>query len=759
MARVLIGIPIRHIYGTVAPKTQACIDRLRATTPNATELRMVRGQQISQNSFTLCRQFLDEGWDYLLYTGDDIIFPPWALDRLLAHDKDFVSGVCTWKTPPYFVPVGMQGADGKFRHILIRPEHVKNNVLLEVDGTGSGFILVKRKVIERVWDYLSHEVFPAIPKKYRWLSPIPFFPAVRDPETGDVFSSDFAFARLAKESGSRIFLDCGLICRHRWEGEYDITSHWAWLDKYGFTKEEEQYYGHEVKFSPVDENSIYWGEAGPPVPITICTTGNQYHTEAHIWPTLGCMYESILEQKAPRTNVGYMIGWHVQDDAGWQVYSNWASRYKRVLIHWVGSDLDNINSWLTPERLVHMNRPEFIHIVEDERLVPEAKHYFEKVNVCPLPTTNIFPVMPLPEKFAVAVYYPEHRHDFHYGDVLVETMKKMPDVTFFLYHLFGKKPAFELPNMVWLGNLSPQGYGELLANTSCMLRLSKHDGRPYSIVEAGVAGRRFVTNFDMPFTHRVPDVPTADDVVTELKKLQEMREPDYKASRSYLRENDLHLYKARIRKLAGIPEAKDVVNDYDYAKFWEGRFDGTDATFFIDAQKDSAVNDFVMKAVKTGKFSSLLDVGCGTAERWEELPMRDYTGVDVSPTAIRKASERHKDGKFFVADISRDPLPPADLVIALHVLNHIRPSEFDDVLKKLLGATRKELIAVISYSEDRKRYQFNLPPIELWELEGWRGQLFDITGSENSKMVVLTKRVEAHEQSGADRRDTVLQSA
>ena len=742
MARVLIGIPIRHVYGSPSPKTQACIDRLRATTPHATELRLVRGQQISQNSFTLCQQFLDEGWDYLLYTGDDIIFPPWALDRLIAHDKDFMSGVCTWKTPPYMVPLGMQGEDGTFRHILIRPEHVRNSAVLEVDGTGSGFILMKRAVLERVWQYMSKEVFPSIPKKYRWLSPIPFFPAVRDPENGEIFSSDFAFARLAKESGSRIFVDCGLICRHRWEGEVDITHHWAWLDKYGFQRQEEQYFGDQLEYAPVDENRIFWGEAGPPVPITATSTGNRYHLDGHIQPVLGCISEQINETEPVKTDVGYVIGWHVSDDDSWQVYSAWCARFKRVLVQWVGSDLTNIDSWMTPERMAHLNHPRFVHLVEDDRLVPEAKQYFENVKVCPLPTINILPVTPLPKDFSVAVYYPKHRHDFHYGDVLKEVIEKMPDTMFFLYHLFGQKPDFSYPNVVWLGSLPPEGYAELMQNTACMLRLSKHDGRPYSIVEAGIAGRRFVTNFDMPFTHRVPDVPTADDVVKALTEIRAETTPDEKASRHYLKENDHLLFKARIRKLGGMRETATGPT-YNYTHYWDNRYEKDDvAGAKKNAPLDDEVNKLILDAAGNGKPMSILEIGCGTANRWKSLPGKDYVGVDVSPTAVRRASEIHPDGRFFVADLARDPLPQSDVVLALSVLPHIRPTEFDSVWKKITKAAKKKIIATVTFGTGNGQYQFDLPPVETWDLDGWTYEMSDLSGSSKAKLLVFTKEKE-----------------
>jgi SAM-dependent methyltransferase len=716
---------------------------MKQNTKHALEIFTAGGQQISQNSLTICNKMLAESWDYLLYTGDDIIFPPWALDRLIAHDKDFVSGVCTWKSPPYMVPVMKIDVDGKAKHVLIRPEHVQQESLIEVDGVGSGFILVKRKVFEAVTDFMREKVYPKFTDDSKWFAPLPFFGVTVNSEDGSLLGSDYSFSKQCRLAGARIFMDCGLICRHRWEGEYDIEDHWNWISKHGGTMEEEKFFGDQIPWTPFAEDTIYWGEEGPPVPITVTSTGNVFHAENHVAPILQSHIEPIQTEGKARTEAGYIIGWHVGDEESWQAYTAWAVRFNHVLIHWVGSDILGIPKWLNSrERVAHMNHPRFIHVVEDERLLPEVKQYFENVHVCPMPTRNVFEVKPLPKKFTVAVYYPKHRHDFHYGEVIKEVIEKMPDVQFNLYHLFGEKPDFEYPNMTWLGALSGEDYPKMLADSSCMLRLSEHDGRPFSIVEAAIMGRRFVTNFNMVYTNRTSDVPTAEGVIEQLTKIREQTEPDTDMAAYYKAENDHKRYKDRIRSLMSSNVAS--IGGYDYRQYWDNRWVSPEALYGAHEEIDDFVNEIIKKTIAETESESILDVGCGTMKRWKELPVEDakYVGVDVSPNAIVKAAERFPEATFYVADATADTFPTKDLVIATGVLPHIKPEHFKTTIKKFVKAGKKAIIFSHTPDVEGGGYQYVVPPIEEWRMgSGWLVETHETPGDCTIQVIVCKKGV------------------
>jgi len=72
----------------------------------------------------------------------------------------------------------------------------------------------------------------------------------------------------------------------------------------------------------------------------------------------------------------------------------------------------------------------------------------------------------------------------------------------------------------------------------------------------------------------------------------------------------------------------------------------------------------------------MLDVGCGTAQILEQLPVDiDYHGLDLSADYIDTA-KKHFDhrGTFLCADITTlpaDEMPPCNLAIAIGILHHL----------------------------------------------------------------------------------------
>ncbi len=84
---------------------------------------------------------------------------------------------------------------------------------------------------------------------------------------------------------------------------------------------------------------------------------------------------------------------------------------------------------------------------------------------------------------------------------------------------------------------------------------------------------------------------------------------------------------------------------------------------------------FLQAFLKEHDIHSVVDAGCGDWEFSQAMDWRgiDYRGYDVVPSVI--ARDRAKFGaanvKFTVADIIEEDLPPADLLIVKHVLQHL----------------------------------------------------------------------------------------
>jgi len=133
--------------------------------------------------------------------------------------------------------------------------------VVELDLVGSGFIVVKRRVVEGILNFLRDKVYPSIPDEYRWLSAVPYFPATYDPNLNAIMSSDFSFCRMAKQAmDAKIVIDCGIICDHMHEGPFNITTHWEWIQKHEQWSEFHDYCMAQVYHSwdciPIDIHTI-----------------------------------------------------------------------------------------------------------------------------------------------------------------------------------------------------------------------------------------------------------------------------------------------------------------------------------------------------------------------------------------------------------------------------------------------------------------------------------------------------------------------
>ena len=111
----------------------------------------------------------------------------------------------------------------------------------------------------------------------------------------------------------------------------------------------------------------------------------------------------------------------------------------------------------------------------------------------------------------------------------------------------------------------------------------------------------------------------------------------------------------------------------------------------------------------------LLDAGCGDF-RWmseTELPVREYIGVEVVPELAAELERHHaRPGRRFLqADITRDELPPADLVLCREVLVHFPDDDVERALANFRRTGARWLLATTFTAR-----QANEPV----ELGGWR---------------------------------------
>lgn len=86
---------------------------------------------------------------HLLFIDSDMAFDKDALVRLLKHDRDVVSGLCTIKNPPYS-PVALRRNEGGAWAKVDPNELVEGRFFSDLEGVGCAFTLIKMGVFDEL---------------------------------------------------------------------------------------------------------------------------------------------------------------------------------------------------------------------------------------------------------------------------------------------------------------------------------------------------------------------------------------------------------------------------------------------------------------------------------------------------------------------------------------------------------------------------------------------------------------------------------
>lgn len=94
---------------------------------------------------------------------------------------------------------------------------------------------------------------------------------------------------------------------------------------------------------------------------------------------------------------------------------------------------------------------------------------------------------------------------------------------------------------------------------------------------------------------------------------------------------------------------------------------------------------------------SLLDAPCGDAGWIGRMRLDvDYTGIDIVPSLIAANKERaargELSGRFRVADITRDALPAADMILCRDCLVHLSFANIDRAVARFRGSGARFLV-------------------------------------------------------------------
>jgi len=148
--------------------------------------------QLARND--LVERALKHNPDYIFFIDSDMILPENILDDLINMDKDIASALYFMRSPPY-KPIAKIMKDDLFYIINTIPL----NQIIEVDAVGFGCCLIKKEVFEKI-KQKEKKIFDVKEQTVN--------------NKTQLLGEDTFFCLKAKESGFKIFLNTGLICKH-----------------------------------------------------------------------------------------------------------------------------------------------------------------------------------------------------------------------------------------------------------------------------------------------------------------------------------------------------------------------------------------------------------------------------------------------------------------------------------------------------------------------------------------------------------------
>lgn len=160
------------------------------------------------------------------------------------------------------------------------------------------------------------------------------------------------------------------------------------------------------------------------------------------------------------------------------------------------------------------------------------------------------------------------------------------------------------------------------------------------------------------------------------------------------------------------------MDDFDQAQYWIDRHrdlagDPRSVGNLGAAREDNRVGEQMLQSlvrsfVEPLSPGSVLDLGCGYGRIAGPFLENgwSYTGIDVSPDALKQAREQHPDGKFSQHDLlAWQPERRYDMVLALYVLVHfVDDKSWAEFASKAFDAVATDGLMVMAdhYPEERK---------------------------------------------------------
>ena len=153
-------------------------------------------------------------FDYFMWIDSDMQFPAYGVKRLIEADKDVVGGVYFRKDSPHDPLIFDQRDDGGF----ITKYEWPPDKLFQVKGMGTGFMLIKKKVLDAFTKEVVDECCPECHHKIIGKA----FDLGFNPVTGKEMGEDLAFCKRVGKLGFEIWADPTIPLGHLGKKSYGL---------------------------------------------------------------------------------------------------------------------------------------------------------------------------------------------------------------------------------------------------------------------------------------------------------------------------------------------------------------------------------------------------------------------------------------------------------------------------------------------------------------------------------------------------------
>lgn len=205
---------------------------------------------------------------------------------------------------------------------------------------------------------------------------------------------------------------------------------------------------------------------------------------------LGFVYGRMSPLRVPFCNLVYQIGGGPVVDA--KVFAVCKAMDRRIVKHWIGSDVLRVREPLVQEQ----NATGLVeHWAVASHLADELAAGGISATTVPLSVIDSVEPTPLPASpLTVLSYLPTRKFDFYAGATVLSLASRFPDVHFLVVGDDGAGRGAS-KNVEFLGY--QRQMDPIYARSHVLLRLPRHDGLSYMVLEALNHGRQVIWN--LPF--------------------------------------------------------------------------------------------------------------------------------------------------------------------------------------------------------------------------------------------------------------------